>query len=165
VGRVHGPADRRRALTTPSDLSTPVSASCTTSWLDWIHGELWLCPTGLLRRSLGLRATFAHGTKATVDPLARPTRIFDAAEIAVILAAGRRNRWIPWSSVTQATLKRGTVTSSLHLELGVARKEKFLWLPVDRGFEFLSDALPRLLPVRFRAVRSPHFAKCPPEER
>jgi hypothetical protein len=71
----------------------------------------------------------------------------------VILAAGRRNRWIPWSSITRATLKHGTITSSLHLELGVGRMEKFLWLPVDRGFELFADALPRVLPGRFRAVR------------
>ena len=27
-----------------------VTRSCTTGWLDWIHGELWLTPTGLIPR-------------------------------------------------------------------------------------------------------------------
>jgi hypothetical protein len=31
--------------------STLISASCTTSWFDWIRGELWLCPNGLLARA------------------------------------------------------------------------------------------------------------------
>ena len=62
-----GPAARRRAghgpaaeppllpaLTMGREACVLISASCTTSWFDWIHGELWLCPDGLLRRSVGL---------------------------------------------------------------------------------------------------------------
>src|SRR3984893_9691580 len=34
-----------------------LTTSCTTGWADWVHGELWLCPDGLLRLSLGLATT------------------------------------------------------------------------------------------------------------
>jgi hypothetical protein len=132
-----------------------ISASCTTSWFDWIHGELWLCPDGLLRRSLGLIATFRHGRGQTVDPSNRPTRTFTLAERFEIEAAGRRNRWLPWSAISRATLKRGVIDHSLHLELGDARREKFLWLRLDGGYDLLEAAFERALPGRFEAIDQP----------
>jgi hypothetical protein len=134
---------------------TLITATCTTSWFDWIHGELWLCPTGLLRRSVGLAATIRHGSQRTVDPSDRPTREFGLDEIAQICAAGRRNRWITWAEITHATLKRGVIDHSLHLDLGVGRREKLLWLRSDGGYELLETALSRALPGRFKAVRKP----------
>lgn len=131
---------------------TLVTASCTTSWFDWIHGELWLCPQGLLRRSLGLGTTLRHGARQTVDPGSRPTRTFTAADIRLILAAGRRNRWILWSELSHASLKRGIVDRSLHLELGDRRREKFIWLRIDGGYDLLEAALSRSLPGRFDVV-------------
>jgi hypothetical protein len=148
---VEQPASRPEDRATACTL---ISASCTTSWFDWIHGELWLCPTGLLRRSLGLTTTLGHGTgnRATVDPAHRPTRTFGLDEIRQILAEGRRNRWISWSEISQATLKRGLMDSSLHLELGDRRREKFLWLRGDGGYDLLERSLARSLPGRFKAV-------------
>lgn len=29
---------------------TLISVSCTTSWFDWIHGELWICPNRFLHK-------------------------------------------------------------------------------------------------------------------
>jgi hypothetical protein len=126
-----------------------VSASCTTSWFDWIHGELWLCEDGLFRRSLGLVTTFKHGVRQTVDPRDRPTRNFGTSEISDIVARGRRNRWIAWTEIQHATLKQGIADSSLHLDLTGDRHEKFLWLAVDPGYEFLEKELPARLPGRF----------------
>lgn len=134
---------------------TLITASCTTSWLDWAHGELWLCPTGLLRRSMGLIRTIRHMNRQTADPLDRPKRAFGLEEIAQIRAADRRNRWIAWAEITNATLKRGVIDHSLHLELGVGRREKLLWLRIDGGYDLLESALARELPGRFRAVRKP----------
>ena len=128
---------------------TLITASCTTSWLDWIHGELWLCPTGLLRRSVGLIATVRHMNGQTVDPSDRPTHAFGLDEIAQIRAADRRNRWIPWADITHATLKQGALDHSLHLDLGAGRREKLLWLRVDGGTDLLQGALARALPGRF----------------
>ena len=130
---------------------TLITASCTTSWFDWIHGELWLCPQGLLRQSLGLTKTFEHRNRPTVDPANRPTRPFRLDEIGHILAAGRRNRWITWTEISHATLKRGVIDHSLHLELGNGHREKFLWLRIDGGYEVLEEALSRSLPGHFVA--------------
>lgn len=126
-----------------------ISASCTTSWFDWVHGELWLCPDGLLRRSLGLWTTVRHFVGPTVDEDARPTRSFSRADIEAILEAGARNRWIPWSQVAFARLKQGPMDNSLHIDLVGGRAEKFLWLAVDGGEEPLEDAFARFLPGRW----------------
>jgi hypothetical protein len=133
----------------PGRPCTLVSASCTTSWFDWIHGELWLCDDGLFRRSLGLIATFKHGLRETVTPGNRPTRNFRTNEISDIVARGRRNRWIPWTEIQHATLMQRIADSSLHLDLTGDRHEKFLWLAIDRGYEFLEKELPARLPGRF----------------
>jgi hypothetical protein len=129
-----------------------VSASCTTSWLDWIHGELWLCPNGILRRSLGLATTFRHMNRQTVDPMNRPVQAFDPVEIRQIAAGGRRNRWITWSEVAHMTLKRGIIDHSLHVELDTGHRDKFLWLRIDVGYDLLEEALGRALPGRFTAL-------------
>jgi hypothetical protein len=132
-----------------------VSASCTTGWFDWIHGELWLCPDGLLRRPLGLIATVGHGPGPTVDEANRPTRTFSPLELLQITEAGRRNRWLPWSQISHATLKSGIIDHSLHLELGDGRREKFLWLKVDGGFDLLRVELGRVLQGKITVVQSP----------
>jgi hypothetical protein len=128
-----------------------ISASCTTSWLDWIHGELWLCANGLLRRSLGLKATIRHNNRRTVEAETRPRHEFNPGEIAEVLRAGRRNRWITWPEITHATLKRGVLDHSLHLERARGRREKLLWLHVDGGYDVLEAAPSRSLPGRFEA--------------
>jgi hypothetical protein len=141
-------------------LCTLVSASCTTSWFDWMHGELWLCDDGLFRRSLGLMATMRRSIsmysaryapverRRTIDPVNRPTRNFGPHDISDIVARGRRNRWIPWTEIQHATLKLGILDNSLHLDLTRDRHEKFLWLAIDRGYEFLAKELPPRLPGR-----------------
>lgn len=134
-----------------------ISASCTTGWFDWIHGELWLCPDGLLRKALGLRATLLHangrgGIRRTVaEP--RPTRTFEAAEILSIAGSGRRNRWIAWDDVRHATLKLGIIDHSLHVVLADDRRAKFLWLHADGGFDELEEALTTSLGDRFTVWR------------
>jgi hypothetical protein len=131
---------------------TLISASCTTGWFDWIHGELWLCTDGLLRRALGLDATRSHRFGPTVDPANRPTRSFSDEDIDAMVAADPRNRWIAWGSISQATLKLGIIDHSLHLRLADGSREKFLWLKRDRGYDVLEAALGAVLGNRFRAV-------------
>jgi hypothetical protein len=126
-----------------------ISASCTTSWFDWIHGELWLCPEGLLRRALGLRRTVVHLAGPTVDPDRRPRRSFTSADILEIVAAGRRNRWILLTDVSFARLKRGPRTTSLHIDLVSGAREKFLWLASDGGDDVLAEAFDRRLAGRW----------------
>ncbi len=124
-------------MVTAPRICTLVSASCTTGWLDWLHGELWVCPDGLLRRPLGLRATIAHGTGPTVDFLRRPTRAATELDLN-----GRGVSWIPWPSIERAQLKSGPVTDSLHLLLRGGRQNKLLWLAADGARQYLEAALP-----------------------
>ena len=144
-----------------SPLCTLVSVTCTTGWFDWIHGELWVCPDGVLRRSLGLATTVGRGVFPRRLGLAikvqdRPPRTFSSDEIASIIGLDRRNRWIAWSSVAFASLKRGPTTTSLHLQLGDGRREKLLWIRTYVGADdALEAALARSLPGRFDATYGP----------
>jgi hypothetical protein len=134
-----------------TDVCLLISASCTTGWFDWIHGELWLCPDGLLRRSLGLLATIRHSNRRSVDPTNRPMRSFRHGEIVQILATSRRNRWITWGEISHAILKRGVLDHSLHLDLLSGGREKFLWLRVDGGYDVVEETLMRSIGGRFEA--------------
>ena len=138
---------------------TLISASCTTGWFDWVHGELWLCSDGLLQRSLGLEESKRHGKEirkqrklTTLDRASRPTKAFTAAEIVAIVASDRRNRWIAWDDIAQATLKRGIVDHSLHFRLRSGGRAKFLWLKADGGYDLLEESLGRFLPDRFKTI-------------
>lgn len=136
-----------------SNVCTLITASCTTGWLDWIHGELWFCPDGLLRRSVGLWATLRHsglgGAKPTVDPEHRPVKTFDPDEIRSIVGSNRRNRWITWEDISSATLKRGVLDHTLHLDLQDGSSMKLMWLRLDGGFDDLKEALSHSLGSRF----------------
>lgn len=136
-----------------SNVCTLITASCTTGWLDQIHAELWFCADGLLRRSVGLRATLRHGglggPKPTVDPEHRPVKTFGLEEIRSIAVSNRRNRWITWEDVSSATLKRGVLDHTLLLELRNGSSQKFMWLRMDGGFDELKEALSQTLGSRF----------------
>ena len=132
-------------MTPTRDACTLVSASCTTGWADWIHGELWVCSAGLLRRPLGLGATISHGGGPTIDVSRRPVR--DIADLRI--AGVGRDRWIAWEDVRRADLRAGPMTHSLHLELGDNRKAKFLWMGSDRATEYFETTLPGVLGDRF----------------
>ncbi|AWZ16800.1 hypothetical protein [Streptomyces sp. ICC1] len=41
-----------------------LAASCTTGWLDWFHGELWLLPDSLVR----IRSGFADTVVNSISP-------------------------------------------------------------------------------------------------
>jgi hypothetical protein len=155
---VHGPSsdstnDAARGA------ATLITTSCTTGWLDWIHGELWLCPDGLLRRSLGLRETVKHALvsskKQTFDRDNRPTHAFTSDEIEQALGSGPTNRWITWPEIERATLKIGIIDHSLHLQLSSGGRAKFLWLRAHGGFDLLDKELGRVLSERVRVVRRP----------
>ena len=43
-----------------------VTSGCTTGWGDWLWGELWLLPEGLLRLSRGWRGFVAAATMGMI---------------------------------------------------------------------------------------------------
>jgi hypothetical protein len=117
-----------------------ISASSTTGWGDWIHGNLWLFPDGLLRVRTSLRSTIANGViRTTAIPLL--TRAFAEEEIPILANAHSTNLWIPSSSIVSTALRRGATTSSLGLKLTDGREIKLLWLRRDPAEQALRSAL------------------------
>lgn len=125
------------------------SAASTSGWLDWIHGELWVCSDGLLRRSLGLRKTIEHGSNATVSPGLRPKRRFTAAERYVIGNERETNRWIAWDWIDTAEVRRGPLTESLHYRLKNGSRGKLLWPRADGAVSLIAGAARAHLGDRF----------------
>jgi hypothetical protein len=117
-----------------------LSASCTTGWLDWLHGELWLLPDGLLRVCAGLAATLSHEYGPTV-PDAPVYRDFDDSEITKIVATNKRNLWIPADQIARGSLANGLASGRLNLLMTDGRKIKLLWLESDPAHEPLRAAL------------------------
>jgi hypothetical protein len=150
------PAEGAEASAETADGCLLLATSCTTGWFDWVHGLLWLCPTGLLRESTGLSTTIARGGRPEpINPAARQTRLFSRADRAQVVDADARNVWIAWSDVARATLKRGIVDHSLHVERVDGTRAKFLWLRDDAGFNLLELALGEALGDRFRVQNRP----------
>lgn len=127
---------------------------CTTSMTDWVYGELWLCPDGLLRRSLGWRATLGNtgsrGVRRMVDPNNPPTRTFTPMELREIAAADKRNHWIPWSDVAEAKLGYGLLSHGIHVTLTGGRRVSLRWMSGEGGYELLKETLSARLGERFK---------------
>lgn len=121
-------------------IATLLTASATTGWLDWIHGELWLFPHGLLRIPLNLATTYLHGTGPTVDDKQRPQRSFDRATFQALLTSPN-NVWVPRESLQRAYLHHGIMTDRLRLIVENQRSIKFLWLPWDGARHLLQSTL------------------------
>lgn len=124
-----------------------LTRSCTTGWADWVHGELWLCPDGLLRLSLGLATTITKSlgiwSALAYDRFARQSspRTFEPDEIGDLLSRKRTNVWVPWPQISEAVLRKGLMTGRLRVTLADGRSVKFLWLAEQRVFATLRDAL------------------------
>jgi hypothetical protein len=135
-----------------------ISASCTSGWTDWIWGELWLLPEGLLRLSLGRQGTTAFATPElsgksfgpTVDPLSLPQSQIETEAIPDLLAKSRHNRWIPRDQITSATLRNGLLNGRLRVELVDGSQIKLLWLKRDPAYEVLRSTLSEWLGDRFK---------------
>jgi hypothetical protein len=116
-----------------------LTASATTGWLDWIHGELWLFPIGLLRIPLGFTVTVSH-----VGPTCSQNHtLWNSFQAAIFeeLIASKNNRWIPREQIKKGYLHHGVLTDRLRLELIDQRTMKLLWLPVDGAWEPLRSVL------------------------
>lgn len=131
------------------DIAACVTRSCTTGWLDWIHGELWLTPTGLLRRRLSLDESRSNGFGPTVtEPLERA----DVAgfDLERLLAEQPTNKAILFAEVSHARLVRGVTAHGLRLRMRDGERHKLLWLTRDPAYRILSEALQAALGDRLR---------------
>ena len=132
-----------------------LTRSCTTGWLDWIHGELWLLPDGLLRVRGSLSGTVAAGTRmqsgawATVDIEKLPAKSWDQSKIARALKRHRRNYWLPWTDIASARLHGGLTTDRLLITRQDGSRVRLLWLDDDPAEEVLASVLPERLGTRF----------------
>jgi hypothetical protein len=125
----------------PGDRSAVlVSASCTTGWADWVHGELWLLDDGLARFSLGLLTTMnhaeGHGWQAT-----GVTREFSLEDIDLLVHATKRNLFIPRGVIARADLRGGLITGRLRLELDDGTTRKLLWMRSSKATALLAPRL------------------------
>jgi hypothetical protein len=119
-----------------------VSKGCTTGWLDWVHGELWLLPDALVRRRLTFATTQANRYGPTVgDPL--PER--DPGSFRRDDIRHRTDKFLPFATIRTAQLFRGFTAHGLALSTVDGRKHKLLWLTADPAYEILSESLPALL--------------------
>jgi hypothetical protein len=110
-----------------------VTASATTGWFDWIHGEVWIFPHGLLRIQSGLWQTLMHGFGPTVDRQQMNIHRFSHEQFDQ-LRAKRSNRWTPREQIVKAYLHHSASADRLRLVLVDGRAEKLLWLPIDNAF-------------------------------
>ena len=122
---------------------------------DWVHGDLWLCSDGLLRRSRGWRATMSNvdnrGARQHIHPREiRPTRAFTTEERVAIAASDKRNWWIPWDQIAEAKLAYGPISLGIHLTLTDGRKISFRWFKVEGGIELLKATMEPILGARLR---------------
>lgn len=117
-----------------------VTASATTGWTDWVHGQLWLLDEGLLRIAGALAQTLAHGSGPTVPDGRIITTPLSPSE-AEQHARHRRNVWVPRQAISSAVLRGGWLTDSIVLELVDGEVVKFLWMRHDRAYAPLRRAL------------------------
>jgi hypothetical protein len=120
-----------------------LAGSCTTGWLDWIHGELWLLPDHLVRVRSGLLRSVLNSQSGSGVTARDPYRLIGHDPDAV-LRAHRTNKVIPFTDIHSARLHGGVTTSGLTLTMTDGTHHKLLWLSTEPARRLLRD---RLLPV------------------
>ncbi|MGW3415694.1 hypothetical protein [Streptomyces sp. NPDC000888] len=119
-----------------------VARTCTTGWLDWIHGELWLLPTGLMRVRSGLMASVANSLgSGLAAPKPGHTIVYDPT---ALLAGHRTNKVIPFDGIERARLHGGITTSGMTVSMTDGTRHKLLWMNSEPARRLLTD---RLLPI------------------
>jgi hypothetical protein len=129
-----------------TDLAQCISRSCTTGWLDWVHGQLWLTPAGLIRRRLTMAESKANGLGPTVsEPLI--TVDVSAFDTVRLLAEHRTNKILYFDAVSRARLVKGVTADGLRLTMRDGAHHKLLWLTRDPAYAILAAALPGALGI------------------
>lgn len=104
-----------------------LSTTCTTGWLDWFHGELWLFPDGLLRVPIGwARSLLLVGY---VRNIGLPSwRQIDASAREWMLAQPGA-LWIPAVTLSQAELRHTVGADEFRAIRADGSYVQLLWLP------------------------------------
>jgi hypothetical protein len=106
-----------------------LSVRCTTGWLDWVHGELWLLPDGLLRVCDGEARSSTDGARTPPD-----------ADELTGLCSQARTLWVPADEIARASVRCGILTSRLTLQLSDGGRRKLLWPSSDSATPVLRYA-------------------------
>lgn len=135
---------------TAEGTATLISRSCTTGWLDWVHGELWLADDAIMRSRLPLAETLAHGYAGSPTVAAPPSPVpLPPHKTPERLANSHRtNKYIPFDQIATAALHRGRMIDRLSVTLRTGTRHKLLWLRADPAFALLREAMARSLPGR-----------------
>jgi hypothetical protein len=139
----------------PAGACLLISSACTTGWFDWVHGELWICPDGLLRRRLGLAVTVGRALALRRYAQDRIWPSMTEAERRGIVAHGPGAIWLAWPEISRITLKAGIIDHSLHIQRTDGRRVKFLWPAGDGDFELLETMLRAAVSDRLVIHRAP----------
>jgi hypothetical protein len=118
-----------------------LTASCTKGWLDWIHGELWLLPHGLLRIRTDLTTTWINQSGPTVSDDEPRAETFGDSQIEDIVATHRTNLWMPAEDIVRADIHVGMMVTRVNLHTRDGRRIKLLWLRSDNAERPLATAL------------------------
>jgi hypothetical protein len=120
-----------------------IARTCTTGWLDWIHGELWLLPDQLLRIRGGVPATMTIGLLG--PELATPDTFRTLAhDPDAVRSAHRTNKVLPLTEIANARIHGGLTTSGMTLSMADGTRHKLLWMSTEPARGLLRD---RLLPL------------------
>lgn len=139
----------KRSGAAASEMGVLLSRSATTGWWDWLHGELWLFPHGILRVPLGWPMTLASagGFYDARSPTVRSVDISDFTH----LITDPRNLWVPRDAIAFARLGHTLGAGELRVKLSDGRQLRLLWLPSQAVYQRLSVALREWLGERLEA--------------
>lgn len=130
---------RDGATTLPSEpgaVAYLLTENCTTGWLHWMPGELWLTPDAIVRVRLGVGAAF----RPDID-LGSRTDAMALKYAQAISSAPSRITYIPLADIRSARLRAGHSTDRLALETYTGARYKFLFPRRDQAFRVLRDQL------------------------
>jgi Flp pilus assembly protein TadD len=133
------------------DTGMLISRNCTTGWSDWIHGELWLTDSALIRSKLSLRQTVENGLRpsVTVSTPTQPVLLPGYLARTRVVTAHRKNRYFSMTEISWAVLHRGVFTDRLRVTLDNGAKHKLLWPRADPASDVLCKVLRDVLKNRF----------------
>ncbi|MGW0865554.1 hypothetical protein [Streptomyces sp. NPDC002611] len=124
-----------------------LATTCTTGWLDWTHGELWLLSDQLVRIRGGLLATAVTGLTGP-ELAARGTYRTLAHDPDAVRSAHRTNKVLPLAEIAHARIHGGVTTSGMTLRMTDGTRHKLLWMSTEPARRVLRDRLPPLLGTR-----------------
>ncbi|MFF4299614.1 hypothetical protein ACFY0N_38925 [Streptomyces vinaceus] len=123
-----------------------LAASCTTGWLDWVHGELWLLPDSLVRVRGGLVDTVVNSIAPGVSEQAATS--MTAYDPVAILGVHHTNEVLPFGGIAHARLHPGLTTAGVDVTMTDGTRHKLLWLSSEPARRVLADRLPPALGSR-----------------